>query len=101
MRGNFFYRREFVSDDNLNAQARRGLDEVATARMHGTLKERISDRFERERPLMGPLAPRPYTPVVPRPEPRQAPERERQKPALPQVKVERRRDYALGGQVYS
>ena len=36
------------SDDDLNARARRWLDKVANVRVHGTLKERISDRFERE-----------------------------------------------------
>ena len=58
-------------------------------RVHGTLQERVSERFARERPLLGPLAPRPYTPVVPRGEPQQAPERA-QRALLPGVAVERR-----------
>ena len=64
VRNNFFYGRDFVSDDDLNARVGRWLDEVANVRVHGTLKECVSDRFERERPLLGPLAFRPYSPVV-------------------------------------
>ena len=73
VRGNFFYGSDFVSDDDLNARARLWLDEVANVRVHGTLGERIDDRFARERPLLGPLAPHPYRPVVPRPEPSETP----------------------------
>ena len=61
VRSNFFHARDFVSHDDVNAQARRRPTERS--------KERVSDRFERERRLLGPMAPRPYTPVVPRPEP--------------------------------
>ncbi|MDE2974672.1 MAG: hypothetical protein OXU64_08150 [Gemmatimonadota bacterium] len=57
VRGNFFYGRDLPSDDDLNARARQWLDEVANVRVHGTLGERIDDRFARERPLLGPLAP--------------------------------------------
>ena len=101
LRGNFFYGREIVSDDDLNAQARHWLDEVANVRVHGTLQERVSERFARERPLLGPLAPRPYTSVVPRDEPQQAPERTPR--ALPGIAVQRRplSAYALGGEVCS
>ncbi len=69
IRNNFFYGREFVSDDDLNARTLLWLDSVANARVHGTLKERVADRFERERPCLSPLTPWPYRPVVPRPEP--------------------------------
>lgn len=101
LRGNFFYGREFVSDDDLNAQARHWLDEVANVRVHGTLQERISERYARERPLLGPLAPRPYTPVVPRGEPQQGPEGTPR--TLSGVAVERRplSVYAFGGEVCS
>ncbi len=101
LRSNFFYGREFVSDDDLNAQARQWLDEVANVRMHGTLKERISERFARERPLLGPLAARPYTPVVPRSEPQDAPQGGER--PLPRVAVQRRplSAYAAGGEVCS
>ncbi|MCY3808497.1 MAG: IS21 family transposase [Gemmatimonadetes bacterium] len=95
LRRNFFYGWDFVSDDDLNARARRWLDEVANVRVHGTLGERIDDRFARERPLLGPLAPHPYRPVVPRPVPSQTLARAGR--ATPRVEVERRPlgDYAL------
>ena len=95
VRSNFFYGRDFVSDDDLNARARRWLDDVANVRVHGTLGERIDDRFARERTLLGPLAPHLYRPVVPRPGPSETPVR--CAPAAPRVEVESRplRDYAL------
>ena len=68
IRDNFFYGRDFVSDDDLNARTRLWLDSVANARVHGTLKERVADRFEVERPHLSSLAPWPYRPVVPRSE---------------------------------
>ena len=49
VRGNFFYGRDFVSDDDLNARARRWLDKVANVRVHGTLGER--SRWGRSRLL--------------------------------------------------
>ena len=96
VRGNFFYGRDFVSDDDLNARARRWLDDVANVRVHGTLGERIDDRFARERPLLAPLAPHPYRPVVPRPGPSEAPTPVQSARTAPRVKVERRSlgDYA-------
>ena len=69
IRRNFFYGRDFASDDDLNARALLWLDGVANVRIHGTLKERVADRFERERPCLSPSAPWPYRPVVARPEP--------------------------------
>ena len=98
VRNNFFYGRDFVSDDDLNARVGRWLDEVANVRVHGTLKECVSDRFERKRPLLGPLAFRPYSPVVPRPEPPESPGRETDERTLPKVDVEQRalRKYAFG-----
>ena len=36
----FFYGRDFVSDDDLNARVAGWLDRVANVRVHGTLKER-------------------------------------------------------------
>ena len=69
IRDNFFYGQEFVSDDDLNARILLWLDGVANVRIHGTLKERVADRFDRERSCLSPLAPWPYRPVVPRPEP--------------------------------
>ena len=96
VRGNFFYGRDFVSDDDLNARARQWLDDVANVRVHGTLGERIDDRFARERSLLGPLAPHLYRPVVPRPGPSEAAAPARPARAATAVKVERRplKDYA-------
>ena len=101
LRGSFSYGREIVSDDGLNAQARHWVDEVANVRMHGTLKELISERFARERPLPGPLAGWPYTPVVPRRESQDAPQSGER--SLPRVVVQRRplSAYAAGGEVCS
>ena len=67
IRSNFFYGRTFASDDDLNARVLGWLDTVANVRIHGTLKERPTDRFEAERPHLKPLARWPYRPVVPRP----------------------------------
>ena len=70
LRRSFFYGRDFVSDDDLNARVLGWLDKVANVRVHGTLKERPVDRFEVEKPHLKPLARWPYRPVAPlRPEP--------------------------------
>ena len=70
LRRSFFYGRDFVSDDDLNARVAGWLDRVANVRVHGTLKERPVDRFEIEKPHLKPLARWPYRPVSPlRPEP--------------------------------
>ena len=66
IRRNFFYGRDFGSDEDLNARVLRWLDTQANVRVHGTLKQRPVDRFEVERPHLMPLAPWPYRPVVPR-----------------------------------
>ena len=88
IRRNFFYGRDFASDDDLNARALLWLDGVANVRIHGTLKEGVADRFERERPCLSPSAPWPYRPVVPQPEPRTT--RTRPPSGLQVVEVERR-----------
>ena len=72
IRESFFYGRDFVSDEDLNARALRWLDGEANIRIHGTLKERPADRFRRERPHLAPLARWPYRPVAPMPESRRA-----------------------------
>ena len=54
-----------MSDEDLNGQALRWLGSVANVRIHGTLKEVPRERFERERHLLRPLAPRPYSGVGP------------------------------------
>ena len=86
VRSSFFYGREFVSDDDLNARARCWLDTVANVRVHGTLKQRPVVRFEDERRRLLPLAGRPYRSVVPV----AAPQAPAPKSGMPVVTVERR-----------
>ncbi len=88
IRNNFFYGRDFLSDDDLNARALLWLDGVANVRIHSTLKERVADRFERERPYLNSLAPWPYRPVTPLPELQTT--QTRVPSALQVVEVERR-----------
>jgi transposase len=65
LRGNFVYGRTFVHDADLDQQRQRWLDRVANVRLHGTTRERPTDRFEREeRFLLQPLAGRRYTSLV-------------------------------------
>jgi len=64
VRSNFFYGRTFISDADLNDQAERWYRTVANPRIHGTLKERPVDRFDREREFLRPLAARPYRSLV-------------------------------------
>jgi transposase len=52
----FFVRyRSFESWVHLNQQAERWLAEEADQRLQGTVKEVVAERFERERPTLGPL----------------------------------------------
>jgi len=90
VRSSFFYGREFTSDSDLNAQARSWLDHVANPRIHGTLKERPIDRFERERSALRPLALRPYRSYVLLPKAPTPRKPSRERPAVPQVDVARR-----------
>jgi transposase len=85
VRSNFFYGRTFVSDADLNDQAERWYRTVANPRIHGTLKERPVDRFDREREFLRPLAARPYRSLVlPHKTPKAKPR------VLPSLEVERR-----------
>ena len=68
IRESFFYGRDFVSDDDLNARVLRWLEGEANVRIHGTLRERPVDRFERERPHLTPPTSWPYRTVAPRAE---------------------------------
>lgn len=53
---NFFVRyRRFESWAHLNQLAERWLSEEADPRVHGTVKEVVSERFEREKPSLRPL----------------------------------------------
>jgi transposase len=56
IKGNFFKRyRSFESLEHMNALAERWLREEADLRLHGTVKEVVSDRFKREAPCLGRL----------------------------------------------
>lgn len=48
IRGGFFYGRDFVSDEDLNAQAFGWLSRTANVRCHGTTQEKPLERFERD-----------------------------------------------------
>lgn len=53
---NFFVRfREFESLAHINALAQKWLEEEADQRVHGTLKEVVTERFEREAAFLSPL----------------------------------------------
>lgn len=64
VRESFFYAREFLNDDDLNAQADSWLMR-ANQRIHGTTREKPIVRFERdELSTLQPLAPQPYRSMV-------------------------------------
>jgi transposase len=89
VRQSFFYGREFVSDDDLNAQAQQWLATVANVRVHRTTNERPIDRLEQvERAHLRALAPRPYQSLVL--PPAQEARRPSRWPGAPSVPVERR-----------
>ena len=48
IRKNFFYGRDFGSDEEFSARMLRWLETEANVRVHGTLKERPADRLDRE-----------------------------------------------------
>ena len=55
---NFFQRyRAFESLDHLNTLLEQWLEEVADARIHGTYKTVVRERFEQEKPYLAPLPP--------------------------------------------
>ena len=65
VRDNFVYGREFLNDEDLDAQLERWLREVANVRHHRTIQQRPLERFEHEeRGALGPLAQRPYRSLV-------------------------------------
>ena len=87
LRHNFLYGRTFLGDGDLAAQCTRWLQDVANARVHGTLHERPVDRWRTtELAALQPLAARPYQslllPTEARPMPVDA--------VAPRVPVERR-----------
>lgn len=84
IRENFFYGRDFVGDEDLDAQALTWLEAVANVRLHGTTQERPIDRFERdERAVLQPLALRSFPSLL------RSKEQEARAP-VPAVAVERR-----------
>jgi transposase len=73
MRDNFVYGRTFVGDAHLAEELTRWLAR-ANGRVHATTREVPRERFEREeRPVLGPVAARPYRSLVLPPETRPAP----------------------------
>jgi transposase len=61
IKGHFFVRyRSFVSWAHLNQLAEQWLVSEADQRLHGTVKEVVAERFERERPSLKPLPARRY-----------------------------------------
>ncbi len=97
MRENFFYGRSFASDADANERLARWRERTANVRVHGTLKETVSERFALEQPLLLLLAPRGHRFAAPRPMPQtEAPA----SPAssVPEIDVERRSlDYYSNG----
>jgi transposase len=92
VRGSFVYARDFVGDEDLNAQAMTWLTGTANVRKHRTTGERPVERFARdEQALLLPLAVRPYRSLIlsPRLEPAKTGEPARIIP-LPRISVERR-----------
>ena len=86
LRESFVYARDFVSDDDLNAQAQVWLCGTANVRKHRTTKEKPLERFDRdERSTLLALARRPYRSLI---------LQDRPKPSagvpLPRIQVERR-----------
>ena len=65
VRQGFFYGRNFLNDEDLNAQALSWMARTANVRTHRTILEAPQARFERdERPLLNPLAMQPYRSLV-------------------------------------
>lgn len=99
VRGNFVYGREFIGDDDLDAQLSLWLRDVANVRKHRTTNQRPSERFERdEKPALNPLAERPYSSLV---LPSPSRDASRVPTKLPSIPVERRAlrlyDHLAGG----
>ena len=55
IREDFFLGRTFCNLDDLNAQFRQWLDQVANARTHATTKRIVAEHFAEERPALQPL----------------------------------------------
>ena len=64
VREDFFLARSFRDLDDLNAQFRRWLDEVANARTHATTRRVVAGHFAEERPSLLPLPAGPFRAVL-------------------------------------
>lgn len=64
VRQDFFLARSFRDLDDLNAQLRLWLDEVANARVHATTKKVVAEAFADEKPTLLPLPAVPYAAVL-------------------------------------
>jgi len=68
VRTNLIYGRDFLGDADLAQQTEHWLDHTANVRVHGTTGAVPRERFEQEeRPVLQPLATRPYRSVMPLP----------------------------------
>jgi transposase len=64
IREDFFLGRSFRNLDDLDAQFRQWLDQVANARIHATTKRVVAEHFTEERPALQPLAAGPFQAVL-------------------------------------
>ncbi len=64
IREDFFLARRFRNLDDLNAQLRQWLDEVANARTHATTRRVVAEHFAEERPKLQPLPAGPFQAVL-------------------------------------
>ncbi len=64
IREDFFLARSFRDLDDLNAQFRQWLDQVANARTHATTRRVVSEHFADERPHLQPLPAGPFQAVL-------------------------------------
>ncbi|HTH97486.1 MAG TPA: IS21 family transposase [Stellaceae bacterium] len=64
IREDFFLGRSFRNRDDLNAQFRQWLDQVANARTHATTRRVVSEHFAEERPRLQPLPAGPFQAVL-------------------------------------
>ena len=64
IREDFFLGRSFRNRDDLNAQFRQWLDQVANARTHATTHRVVSEHFAEERPRLQPLPAGPFQAVL-------------------------------------
>ena len=64
IREDFFLGRSFRNLDDLNAQFRQWLDQVANVRIHATTRRVVAEHFAEERPALQPLTAGPFQAVL-------------------------------------